>query len=624
MTGRGPEEASAERRAAPEGWRELLEYLQAARGFDFHGYKPTTLMRRIRKRMDQVGAADFSTYRDYLEVHPDEFAALFNTILINVTGFFRDPQAWEALAQTAIRDIVAGKPADAPIRVWSAGCATGEEAYSLAILLAEAMGADAFTRRVKIYATDVDEEALNQARHAAYTERQVEAVAPGLRDKYFERTDNLFFFRKDLRRLVIFGRHDLLHDAPISRIDLLVCRNVLMYFNAEAQAKILSRFHFALNEGGYLFLGRAETLMTQTQMFVPVDLRRRISRKAAADPRERSPLPAYGADLDAGSSGTWTGRLRDAALEASPLAQLVVSSEGLVTVINERARLLFGLTLGDLGRPLQDLQISYRPVELRSVIDQAGLERRPVSVKDVEWRTPAGENRWFDLQVAPLADASGTLLGTAITFTDVTAAKRLQRDLEQANQELETAYEELQSTNEELETTNEELQSTVEELETTNEELQSTNEELETMNEELQSTNEELQTINDELRDRSDELNSANAFLQSVLASLRSGVAVVDRELKVLAWNPYAEELWGLRADEVTGQYLLNLDIGLPLERVHPALRACLAGEDHQRVAVEAVNRKGHRIRCEVACSPLHGPQRDIRGVILLMQPAGE
>jgi len=223
--------------------------------------------------------------------------------------------------------------------------------------------------------------------------------------------------------------------------------------------------------------------------------------------------------------------------------------------------------------------------------------------------------------VLPLLDGAGALLGASIAFTDVSSAKRLQRELEHANQELETAYEELQSTNEELETTNEELQSTVEELETTNEELQSTNEELETMNEELQSTNEELQTINEELRQRSDELNNVNAFLESILTSLRGGVTVVDADLKVLVWNENADDLWGLRADEVVGHHLLNLDIGLPVERLKQPLRECLAGQrQFTEMQLDATNRRGKTIRCRVTCSPLLGPNHMIRGAIVMME----
>jgi two-component system CheB/CheR fusion protein len=602
------------------GWHELLEYLRVARGFDFHGYKPATLVRRIRRRMEQVDVADFTTYRDYLEVHPEEFGTLFNTILINVTAFFRDPPAWDVVTQTVIPDLVGRKGPSDPIRIWSAGSATGEEAYTLAIVLAEHLGIDDFRERVKIYATDVDDDALSAARQAVYSARQVEAMPPDLLRKYFEPMEDSFTFRKDLRRLVIFGRHDLLEDAPISRIDLLACRNVLMYFNAEAQARILARFHFALNDGGFLFLGRAETLMAHGQNFAPVDLKRRISRKTRGGMRERTfYTPAASGDGASSPAHPDTVRIREAALDTTPVAQIVLDDEGQVVGVNERARLLFSLTLADLGRPFQDLQLSYRPIELRSVLEQARADRRMVTLKDIEWRSALGDVRWFDLQVAVLFEAA-TMIGASVSFLDVTAFKRLQRELEQANQELETAYEELQSTNEELETTNEELQSTVEELETTNEELQSTNEELETMNEELQSTNEELQTINDELRERGDELNTTNAFLDSVLTSLQRGVAVVDTELRLLGWNRQAEELWGVRADEVAGRHLLNLDIGLPLDQVRPLIRASLSREDGQRrIVVPAVNRRGRRIECAVSCSPLLGADQDVRGVIILM-----
>ena len=260
-------------------WPALLRHLHTARGFDFHGYKTNTLARRIRKRMSSLGLERFSAYQDYLEVHPEEPAILFNTILINVTGFFRDPEAWEVVRSTVIPEIMTGKSQVDPVRVWSAGCATGEEAYTLAMLLAEHLGRDAYRDRVRIYATDIDEKALSLARHAAYTPAQVQSVPPPLLARYFDQADGTRIFKADLRRQVIFGRHDLIADAPISRVDLLVCRNTLMYLNAETQARVLARFHFALNEGGFLFLGRAETLMAQGLAFRPVDLERRLSRK---------------------------------------------------------------------------------------------------------------------------------------------------------------------------------------------------------------------------------------------------------------------------------------------------------------------------------------------------------
>lgn len=605
-------------------WAGLLKFLLEARGFDFHGYKPASLARRIRKRMEAVGIDGFATYQRHLELHPNEFATLFNTILINVTGFFRDLAAWEVVRSKAIPQILESKTGDQTIRAWSAGCATGEEAYTVAILLAEELGVDSFRERVKIYATDVDEEALNAARHAAYSDRAVEAVPRDLLDKYFERVDGSYFFRKDLRRSVIFGRHDLINDAPISRIDFLACRNTLMYFNSETQARVLTRLHFALNEGGFLLLGRAETLMAHGFTFVPVDVKRRLSRKGLRQ-AHRDRGASREEQMLQSTSGGYDTSLSTAAMELSPVAQLVVDVDGIVTVVNDRARALFGLRAHDVGRPLRDLQLSYRPIELRSLIKRATTERRPVVVKEIEWPGHLGDGRWIDLHAAPLPSSNGTVTGTVLTFTDVTSQRRLQRELEQSHQELETAYEELQSTNEELETTNEELQSTVEELETTNEQLQSTNEELETMNEELQSTNEELQTMNDELRTRGDELNSANAFLQSILGSLQGGVAVVDRELRVLAWNEQAEDLWGVRETEVTGKHLLNLDIGLPLDHLRVLLRTCINGEsESEHVIVSAVNRRGRTIQCDVTCTPLRGPTDDMQGAILVMEEHGD
>jgi len=260
--------------------------------------------------------------------------------------------------------------------------------------------------------------------------------------------------------------------------------------------------------------------------------------------------------------------------------------------------------------------------ELRASLDQVQAERRPVMLTDVEWQLGPTESRWFDVQLTPLFDSARELLGVSVAFADITAAKRLQLELEHSHQELETAYEELQSTNEELETTNEELQSTVEELETTNEELQSTNEELETMNEELQSTNEELQTMNEELQTRSTELNQVNAFMESILMSLRGGVVVVDRELKVLVWNHRAEDLWGLRGEEVVGKHFLNLDIGLRVERLGRSLRTCLSGDAAQATAtLDATNRRGKSIICDVTCMPLVGPLADVRGAIVIMEP---
>jgi two-component system CheB/CheR fusion protein len=606
-------------------FESLLEFLKRSRCFDFTGYKRSTLMRRVEKRMKTVGIEGWSAYQDYLEVHPEEFRELFNTILINVTSFFRDREPWKALTQVHLPRLLKDRGPERPLRVWSAGCASGAETYTLVMVLAEMLGMDGFRERVKVYATDVDDEALAQARAAVYSERELEDLAemdPALRARYFQRGSHGWVFRNDLRRHIIFGRHDLVQDAPISHLDLLLCRNTLMYFNAEVQARIMARFHFALNPEGLLFLGKAEMMRAHAALFTPVDLKARIFGKVArAGMRDRLLMLAAPRDDGGAPSPRVEVRLRDATLDAGHAAQVVVDLQGALALANESARQLFGLGEADVGRPLQDLKLSYRPVELRSRIEQVTADRRPILLPHVEFVTPDGEARAFDVHISPLRQDGQALLGVSVSFVDVTRFQRLRSDLEQANQELETAYEELQSTNEELETTNEELQSTVEELETTNEELQSTNEELETMNEELQSTNEELETINDELRRRTDELNEVNAWMSAILTSLKLAVVVLDRDMRIRGWNRKSEDLWGLREEEVRGHRLLQQDIGVPVQRLKAPIHACLQGAlQQEELVVDATNRRGRAIQVCVTCTPLAGPDGEVRGAIVLME----
>ncbi|BBX31644.1 chemotaxis protein CheR [Mycolicibacterium mageritense DSM 44476 = CIP 104973] len=604
-----------------ESFEALLRYMRDSRGFDFTGYKRTSLMRRVRHRMDHAGYESFEQYLDVLQASSEEFSALFNTILINVTAFFRDPDAWEFVRTDVIPRVLAERGPDDPIRVWSAGCASGQEAYTLAILLAEALGPDAFRQRVKIYATDIDEEALAEARAASYDERSVESVPPDLLARYFEQLNGRYVFHKDLRRAVIFGRNDLVKDAPISRVDLLVCRNTLMYLNAETQRNVLNRLHFALAAQGTLFLGHAEMLLSHADRFTPLNLKHRVFRKAAGSHTGMERYDPAASMYDRHGELPGLSTVRELAFRASPVAQIVVTGEDTVAMINQQAESIFGLSARDIGRLLRDLEVSYRPVELRAYIEQAKVERRSARIQDVKWQRPGSETVWFEIHVNPLVDAENGLLGISIVFFDVTATRALVDKVVQTNRQLEAAYEELQSTNEELETTNEELQSTVEELETTNEELQSTNEELETMNEELQSTNDELHTINDTLRERSIELDDARTFLDSLVNSIHVGMVVVDREMRVVVWNRHCEDLWGLRADETTGTVLTSLDVGLPLEPVRPLIgNAFVDSGQTGEVLLDAVNRRGRNIRVRVTCTAFRSAEGGVKGALLLME----
>jgi two-component system CheB/CheR fusion protein len=606
-----------------EDFEDLLLMLKETRGFDLTGYKRTTLQRRVGRRMALLNLTSFGEYRDYLELQPDEFGLLFDSMLINVTSFFRDPLAWQALNEKVVPELLSAKSPKAPVRVWSAGCATGEEAYTLAIVLAEALGPDQFRERVKIYATDLDEDALQLARAGTYDTRALADVPERLRETYFEPTGSRYAFRRDLRRQVIFGRNDLTRDAPISRVDLLTARNTLMYFNAETQANVIRRFHFALSYPGYLFLGKAEMLLNQTDRFAPVDLRKRLFRKSSPATFQAAGAAPW---TDMSTRETFSGGIESAALSSAPVAQLAVDLSDRLRVANAAAEALFNLRPRDLGRPFQDLEVSYRPIELRSRIDQARKELRPVELQNVEWHRPGGlDHSYYDVAIVPLFAAPGDLLGVGVSFTDVTSYRRVRDELAHANAELERAYQELQSLNEELETTNEELQSTNEELETTNEELQSTNEELETMNEELQSANDELQATNEELRGRTEELDQTNSFLGTVLRSLGSAVIVLNQDLRVRVWSPGAEDLWGLRPGEAESKELLSLDIGLPAAEIAPMLQRALsdgAADGSTAVPVHqvtAVNRRGRTVELQIVASPMRTEEGGMSGIILVI-----
>jgi two-component system, chemotaxis family, CheB/CheR fusion protein len=621
-----------ERQGGPgdDGLAALVQHVQRTRGFDLSGYKPATLRRRIDKRVQALDLGSYADYLDHLEVHPDEFPKLFDTVLINVTDFFRDRGAWDLLDTRLLPELLAGKDPAEPIRAWSAGCSSGQEAYTLAMLLHGHLGNDAFRSRVKIYGTDVDEDALTTARQATYSVEELTSVPSILRDRFFEPVHangngaqrhppggTLRQFRSDLRRNVIFGRHDLVQDAPISRLDLLLCRNTLMYFNADVQAHILDRLHFGLLAGGLLFLGKAEKLLSHGSLFEPIDPQRRFFRKVPLEnARDRHPQSPVSRDHSPVEHLSANVNLRDAALEVGSAARLGVDPEGRLVLANATARTWFDIETRDLGRPLRDLEVSYRPAELRSAIDRGRETGEPTVLRGLEWHAPSGDPRFLDVDVLPL---DGGKVGTVVMFTDATERHRLTDRLRETQRELEGAQLDIQTSNEELETMNEELQSTVEELETTNEELQSTNEELETMNAELQSTNDELHIANQNLVQRGDEVDEVNAFLGAILRSLRRAVVVLDPQLMVRVWNERAVDLWGLSADEVTGQHLMNLDVGFPVAELRDPLVSCIEGStDQEELVLRARNRRGMAIECTVMVLPLLRDD-ELLGAILLM-----
>jgi two-component system, chemotaxis family, CheB/CheR fusion protein len=404
--------------ANPE-FETLLDYLKRNRGLDLTGYKRSSLMRRFKHRMQSLNIDNYQSYFEYLQKHSDEYLALLNDVLINVTSFFRDREAWDYLADQIIPKLIAGKQPDEPIRVWSAGCAAGQEICSLLIVLAEALGIEACLTRVQGFATDVDEAALKEARQAIYSDRDIAGIPDDLREKYFKKTAQGYSFHSALRRTIIFGSHDLAKDAPMSKIDLLLCRNVFIYFNLEVQKSILIRFHFALRSTGFLCLGRSETLTARRPIFVPINLKQRIYAKGenlalddhlSINPRSRNqPLP----DLSTFQNHFWK-----TAFETCPVAQLAVNLSGRLVGANEQANLLFGLTVDDLNRPFQDLPPS-KLVSFYTVMRMFRGGHRSVIIKSREWTT-ADSTKSFDMTIAPVFNTQLQLIGVTVSFLDTT------------------------------------------------------------------------------------------------------------------------------------------------------------------------------------------------------------
>lgn len=442
-------------KANPE-FEALLDYLKYNRGCDLTGYKRSTLIRRFGHRMQSLNIDSYSNYLQYLQHHSEEYLALLNDILINFTSFFRDREAWDHLAIKIIPKIIASKQPNEAIRVWSAGCAGGQEIYSILIVLAEALGIESCLERVQCYATDADEAALKQARRGIYSNSEITGIPPDLLQKYFEHTEVGYVFDPSLRRKIIFGRHDLTKDAPMSKIDLLICRNVLIYFNPDAQASILTRFHFALKNTGFLFLGKSEALVNRRQIFTPIHMKHRIYTKGLkleladhlcinpkfhkTQPNEPSPVQSH----------FWqTG------FETSPVAQFAVDLNGYLVSANEQANLLFGLTLNDWGRPFQNLEPGYLIVE-HTAVDTFYQNRRPVTLKGIERMTSDGK-QYFDVTIVPVLDSKKQLLGSILTFLDRTDYNQLAEKLKYTDVELKRVSAILQATEMELEATHQEI-----------------------------------------------------------------------------------------------------------------------------------------------------------------------
>jgi two-component system, chemotaxis family, CheB/CheR fusion protein len=618
--------------------RDLLTQVSARTNIDFRNYKSSTILRRIGRRMAVTHNTNPRDYADYLRTHPDEVKELVRAFLIKVTGFFRDPEAFDFIKSAIIPELVERARENGRIlRLWSAGCATGEEAYSLALLLAEHLGPEFPEWSVKVFATDLDADAIAFARRGLYPENVLNDLPREYRERYFEHADHGYRVSKALRQIVIFGQQDISRGVPFPRIDLVTCRNLLIYLKPELQQVVLDLFAYSLHQSqGFLFLGKAETARPVKATFELINKKWKIYRclggplafpvpdtGLAAQYGEREtrkrPVvpPTLPTPLDLSQAEVEVAQLRrvnETMLRYTNVAVVIIDRLYRIMTINAAARRLLGVREIAYDQDFLHTVKGMPYHEVRRAIDTAFREHSTITVPNLELdQSVEGSGRYLSLTIMIMLVEPGAPELAVITANDITEQVQLNRRLEAVqreqadlvselstsnkrfsamNKELQDANEELQAANEELMLTQEELQATNEEFEATNEELQATNEELETNNEELQATNEELQTTNDELSARTMELqevmkqwSAEQLQLSQMLERFPHYVMVVNAEdLTILTINPAFKELLGRR--DVVGLPLSQVFSGEDMDQLTRILKKAVRDEQSARTAL--------------------------------------
>ncbi len=585
-----------------EALTEIYALLRAQMGHDFSGYKTKTFLRRVQRRMQVTRAETIGSYVELLRQDPQEVSALFRDLLINVTNFFRDADAFDALATQVIPKLFEGRGAEDTVRIWVPGCATGEEVFSLAMLMREHIDSVRNVPRVQVFATDIDDRALSVARAARYPEALLDSVSAERRQRFFIADGGSYVVAKEIRDMCIFSPHSILRDPPFSRIDLVSCRNLLIYFGVDAQNQVIPTFRYALRPGGYLFLGTSEGISQFDDLFVPLDKKHRLFRaRDDGGPPPRLPLTVPGvrsalSPLPGGGRGKMlaVAPLRQAVelhvLDRYAPPHVVVTGEGDIVYYSARTGKYFEAPPGVPNRQLLAMARKGLRLDLRSAFRDAIETGRIVVCEGVEFENDDGRIQQLSLTVEPLTGASDERLYLVIfkdygpTLTPEQARLRPHGDEGnyQIERELRETRERLQSMIEEYETALEELKSSNEELVSVNEELQSTNEEMEASKEELQALNEELNTVNSELSYKVDALDRANADLQNLFDVTDIATIFLDGQLVIRMFTPAAAKIFTILPGD-RGRPLTDLSTRL----IFPDLVADLQQVLASGVAVE-------------------------------------
>ena len=638
--------------APPSAENELtriLALLRMTTGVDFACYKPTTLKRRITRRMVLKRIETLGDYLRLLQKNRSEVELLFDDILINVTGFFRDPAAFQLLKKKILPRIIDDKPAGTSIRIWVPGCATGEEVYSLAICLHELLGKNRSNKEIQIFGTDISETMVTKARAGFYPRSIETEISPERLRRYFQKVARGYQISKFIRDICIFARQNVVEDPPFSKLDLISCRNLLIYLGPALQKRVLPTFHYSLRPGGYLLLGTSETIGTFANLFTLVDKKNKVYARAETYSRPRPqfevvhpPISSYETDNDQPLKLGPEPDHFDLQKKAEEILLGQYCPPGVI--INARMDVLHFLArtgpylepaTGSASLNLLRMVRSELMVDLRTAIAQAAKSRATVRKEGIRFRFN-GHFRDLAIEVVPFKDSLPEHL-FLVLFRELPAGleeesgtgrkklkatghqQRVEREAQRLRAELQQTKDSLQTIIEEQEATNEELKSANEETQSANEEMQSTNEELETAKEELQSTNEELTTLNEELQNRNTDLIQTNDDLHNLFSSFNMPILMLGGDLTVRRFTPLAQKFFNL----------IPSDIGRRISDINPNL----ALPDLKHLATEVVeslnvrelevqDREGHWYSLRIR--PYRTADNKIDGVVIVLVDIGE
>lgn len=550
-------------------FNKIIKYLKKELGADFTQYKTSTIQRRVERRLAALQISTLAQYYAYIQEHPAELAVMSQNMLVSVTSFFRDSEAFEAITKV-LEEMIFEKKTGEDLRIWSAGCATGEEPYSLAFIINDILERSGKILSVKIFATDLDNEALAQARSGQYSHDDVKGLSKRVIEKYFDHKESGYEVRKIVRDSIVFARQDLIQNPPFVKLDFISCRNVLIYFDASLQSRVFDIFHYALKSNGYLFLGKSESV--NNNLFEAVDRKEKIFRRVNAISKL-----AYSGRYTVGSNyqATYAKKKSFEASAAEKAPLLILKQFGLSgVIIDEDFSILhfigdvspyISLPAGHADFRLTNILNKNASVEFSILAKKAQKENTVVRSRPYHIEANPDKSFMFSIQTLPKEDEDSrhlllvsfepwkTTISEEKIVHDDTATPQTKR-LVELEHEVALTKENLQTVIEELEISNEELQSLNEELSSTNEELQASNEELETTNEELQSTNEELMTLNEELSIKTSELRSAYTSLDNIQTSISFPMLVIDGEKRILRYNPSANIIFSLSSADLGAQ----------------------------------------------------------------------